>query len=376
MKFFNLDLHIAVIADLKQIFQALGHDVTDWSISAHTWVFGRDRDHVDVVNEKTWKLIDQAMCDAFYERYKTELGQYDAFIVTHTPCFAMLYERWDKPIICVASTRYEHPFSDNREAWEHFNQFLRTKIDSGIIIPVANNKYDADYAEYFTQRTWQLIPSLCDYTNATYTGKLKDSLYPSKFDAMPEIPGLISKTKAFQPSILSRLGRKMNLTNSPRGPSWQDLADFRSIVHIPYNASIMSIFEMYAAGVPMLFPSPPFAARLYSEYRTRGVFSELSFNQVRGLPSRSILPCDTLDPNNFENEEIMMHWIAKADFYDPENMAGLIYFESFGELADQLGDMDTRVLHERVVAHQRIRVRRVHAAWESLIAGIKIKYGG
>ena len=29
MKFFNLDLHVAVIADLKQIFTELGHEVTD-----------------------------------------------------------------------------------------------------------------------------------------------------------------------------------------------------------------------------------------------------------------------------------------------------------------------------------------------------------
>ena len=74
------------------------------------------------------------MCDTFYERYQHELSVYDGFIVTHTPCFAMLYERWNKPVICVASTRYEHPFSDRKEEWEDLNRYLAEKIDDGLLI--------------------------------------------------------------------------------------------------------------------------------------------------------------------------------------------------------------------------------------------------
>ena len=33
MKFFNLDLHIAVISDIKRIFEDLGHQVDDWTLS-------------------------------------------------------------------------------------------------------------------------------------------------------------------------------------------------------------------------------------------------------------------------------------------------------------------------------------------------------
>lgn len=373
MRFFNLDLHIGVIGDIKQIFTSLGHDVTNWTISGHAAVLGREMDRVDVVNATTWQSIDKGMCDAFYERYRSELSVYDAFIVTHTPCFSMLYERWNKPIICVASTRYEHPFSHDRAAWEQFNAFLRAKIDEGILIPIANNRYDAAYAEYFTQRQWQVIPSICDYTNAPYTGSHRESLYFSKFHNVPDIANLVAKDREFKERLLSKVARRLGWSIGRRGYSWNDLAAFRNVVYIPYNSSIMSIFELYTSAVPMLFPSQSFAADLYARYRNQGVLSELSFNQVRGLPSGSAIPCDAMDPNNFEDSEVMMHWLEKADYYDPDNMAGLIYFDSFDELEYLLRSIDVQQAHETMVQHNRVRKQRSYSAWKSVLATIAQK---
>jgi hypothetical protein len=332
-------------------------------------------DKVDIVNAATWKSINREMCDAFYNRYKSELSQYDAFIVTHTPCFAMLYEKWRKPIICVASTRYEHPFSHDRKAWEDFNTFLRTKIDEGMLIPVANNKYDAAYAEYFTQRSWQVIPSICDYTNAPYTGTRDKSLYFSKFPNPHPVRGMVSKEREFKSGLLSRAARKLGLSGGRPGYSWQDLASFRSVVNIPYNSSIMSIFEMYTSGIPMFFPSQSFAAEIYARYREQGVFSELSFNQVRGLPSGSVIPSDDLDPNNFTDDQVMMHWIGKSDFYDHGNMDGLVYFDSFDELEQLLCSVDVQQVHRRMLEHNRVRKVRIYSAWESVIATVAQKAG-
>ena len=99
MKIFNLDCHISVIADLKDIFESLGNEVVSWSVSGHNWVFKREASKVDVVNENTWHGLDQRMCDMFYERYKDELSVYDAFLCTYPPSFCMLYEKFKKPII-------------------------------------------------------------------------------------------------------------------------------------------------------------------------------------------------------------------------------------------------------------------------------------
>jgi hypothetical protein len=367
VRFFNIDLHIGVIGDLRQILCAMGHEVTDWTLSSHAWVLGRRRDRVDVLNETTWRELSPSMCDAFYARYKDELEPYDAFIVTHTPSFAMLYERWNKPIICVASTRYEAPFTDKPEAWEQLNAYLRRKIDDGILIPVANNKYDAAYAELFTGRKWTVIPSLCNYTHARYSGDRSESLYVSKYLLPRKVHGLVDKAEEFKRSLTQRVAMKLGLGSAMQGYSWEEIARFKSAVVIPYNASIMSIFEMYAAGIPMLFPTQRFAAELYSAQEHDGIFSELSYNQVRGLPSGSALPCAGADPNAYENAEGMMQWAGLSDFYDRTNLAHLLYFDSFDEMEELLATSDWGAIHSCMAQHHMQRTRTVHDVWGHLV---------
>lgn len=373
MRFFNLDLHVGVIGDIKNIFHSLGHDVTNWSISGHASIFGGQMAHVEIVNASTWQSISREMCDAFYRRYNSELSAYDGFIVTHTPCFAMLYERWRKPIICVASTRYEQPFTNDRNAWEIFNTFLRDKIDEGMLIPIANNKYDAAYAEYFTQRQWKVISSICDYTNAPYTGTRGESICFSKFHKLPSIHGMVMKDRVFKESLRSKITRRLGLEAGRHVYSWKDRSSFRSAVWIPYNASIMSIFEMYTSGIPMLFPSRSFLAELYKSHGHEGVLSELSFNQVKAMPPGSVIACDAKDPNNYVNHQVMMQWIEKADYYDLDNMAGLGYFSSFDELEFLLQSLDMDEMHRTIVAHNSVRKQRAYLAWEAVLADVALR---
>ena len=52
IKLFNIDLHISVIADIKDIFNKLSDniEITDWSISGHTWVINRKKADVKIIN--------------------------------------------------------------------------------------------------------------------------------------------------------------------------------------------------------------------------------------------------------------------------------------------------------------------------------------
>ena len=100
MKFFNIDLHISIIADMRKIFNDLGHEVTDWSLSDHTWVFNRERTSIPMLNGGRWRNMSPSQfSDEFYDTYKDELKDYDAFIVTYPPPFSLLYKHFDKPII-------------------------------------------------------------------------------------------------------------------------------------------------------------------------------------------------------------------------------------------------------------------------------------
>ena len=68
LNFFNLDCHISVIADLKNIFESLGHSVNSWSISGHNWIFNRPPSNVDVINSQTWKNLDKDMCEKYWSK--------------------------------------------------------------------------------------------------------------------------------------------------------------------------------------------------------------------------------------------------------------------------------------------------------------------
>ena len=78
MKFFNIDFHASVITDIKTIFKKLGHETTDWTLSEHAWVFNKQKHSVPLLNN--WKrIIKDKLWDSFYQEYKNELRQYDAF---------------------------------------------------------------------------------------------------------------------------------------------------------------------------------------------------------------------------------------------------------------------------------------------------------
>ena len=360
MKFFNLDLHISVIADMRTIFNNLGHQVDDWTLSGHAWAFGRERDKVDVIDHTNWKNLDQDMCDAFYERYKDELDHYDGFICTYAPSFCLLFEKFKKPIITIAPIRYEAPFWDDVEKWNWYNDFLRSGIDSGLVIPVANNKFDKQYCEMYTGKEWKHIPSLCEYTNAPYSPKYNNVVYSSllPIDVVGYDNLIIPKSQAL-----------------PQGYDWKDLSQFKGIVHIPYCPSTMSIFENYTSNIPMFFPSYVFMMKLRSVYGNRGVLNQMSWREVNNLAPGSIIEFDDKDGtisdlNNYGNIGDEKEWIKLSDFYDKEWMPHIQYFNSFDELKYMVRSIDTNEVSKNMSNFNKIRKEKVYNSWKEILSNI------
>lgn len=349
LRFFNLDLHISVIADVKNIFESLGHEVTNWSISGHTWVFGKQRDLVDIVNENTWMFLNKGMCNSFYKRYEIFLNQFDAFIVTHNASFALLYENFEKPIIIVNSTRYENPFTDNPEKWAWLNEYLKQGVRKNKIFIVSNNKGDQRYLKHYTGLDSEHIPSLCLYTNSHYRGIRNGFILQSRDDS-------------FKKQLPPFLIRNQDL---PRKYEWQDLYDFKGVVHFPYNISTMSLFEQYSANVPLFFPDKNFLRTLRHQQRSE-ILSELSFFSVKRIPVPSIYG----DPNNVNDESVFEFWLNSADFYDEENMPYIQYFESFEHLQHLLQSTDLQKLSDQMREHNAYRKRLIFEKWETLLQKI------
>jgi hypothetical protein len=354
MKFFNLDCHISVIADIKKILEELGHSVESWSISGHNWVFNRNPTNVDIITPSSWKGLNQKMCDDFYTRYRDELSEYDAFICTYPPSFSMLFENFNKPIILYTPIRYEVPFHNDKIKWETFNEFLRKNIDSKKIIPIANSEYDKKYFEFFVKRDCKLIPNICDYTNTKWSPSKNKFLYSSRLNVNLDT---------------SIIENKNNLIRY----QWEDLSKYNGIIIIPYNCSTMSIYEHYAANIPLFCPTQEFMIELYSKYG-HSVLSELTWNQTFGLPPGSVIDCDrTNDPNNYTNINIISNWVKYSDFYNEEWMPYITYFNSFEDLYSKLKTTNLKEINSKMKSFNIIRKNNIIDMWKNILLELETK---
>ena len=147
LRFFCVDFHGAVSADVKYTLEKLGHEVVVWVVSTDgigysCFTHGRDDDKVKVINYHSWFKSEMTMYEDFYKTYKDYLNEFDGFIAAYNCSFALLYEKLNKPIIIVNAIRYEVPFTNKPELWESLNNFVKTGINKKKLFVIANNKAD------------------------------------------------------------------------------------------------------------------------------------------------------------------------------------------------------------------------------------------
>ena len=351
MKFFNIDLHISIIADMKKIFNKLGHEVNDLSLSDHTWVFNRHRDNVPMLDNGKWRhLTPQQYSEDFYSEYKDKLNDYDAFIVTYPPTFSLLYKNFNKPVIINNPIRYEHPFSFRKNDWEYFNEYLREGVDTGKIILVANNLYDKKYMEDFIGREVQHIPSLCDYYGEYYKPEREEFVYYSK--------------GKFKEITSNKIKHKDELFSTHKH---NDLTKFKGIIHFPYQISYMSIFEQYTSNIPLFVPTKDFLIQLYKDKR-QGILKEMSWNSDYNNISKSFIEYKgQYDPNDYLNIDGVYDWLQYADFYDTNWMPHIIQFESFKHLEELVETIDTDEISNKMKKFNEERKSLIYDMWDNLI---------
>lgn len=302
MKLFNIDLHISVIADIKDIFKKLNPDieVIDWSLSGHTWVFKKTASKINILTKESWRSLNLDIIKKFQEEYDSFLQTMDGFIVCHPNSFVLLFEKYNKPIIVINSCRYDLPYCWNKDMnmISELNHCFTRLQEKKLLIFVSNNKADNAYFLLANSviRT-QLIPSLCQYTNM-------------KWDSTKEYTKFLIYTGNIQDHPLT-------VTKKSLGPrySWQSLMNFKGIIHIPYESSTMSIFEQISSGIPLFFPTKEFLMKLWNSGHPKQM-------NYWGKP-----------PDYLLETKAYGFWIERADYYDIE---GSYYFNSFDELFNTL----------------------------------------
>lgn len=337
MKLFNIDMHISIVHDVKTLLPEIGHEVESCCMSGHTWVNKENRCVTEIIHPGNFTMIDQQMCDRFYEKYKDALNHFDGFIHSYPPAFAALFEKFNKPIYTIACTRYEFPCGSGEQATPHKLKWLNEKLMSGYkngqIKFIANNLYDKKYCEHYCGGEWKFIPSICKYVeHLTCNGSNRQIImWDRNRDGLREE---LNHSKINQKFTTSQVYDRTQLIN------------YAGIVHIPYNISIMSAFEHYAMGIPMFVPSYDLLIKWKNE--GRNVLSELEF--VNNL-------------NSSPNDE----WIKLADWYDTNNMPGVMLFESISHLHHLIDTYDREMVTKTMKDFYLTKKEKTLSLWKETI---------
>jgi hypothetical protein len=349
---FDLDLHVAVIADVRTQLDRRGLSLVDWTLSGHSWVAGRPRDPVAIVNERTFHSFGPRMAKRFRRVYGSYLRSFRGFVATYPPGFALLYAGLAKPTLAVAATRYEWPCTHFAPHWEWLDEGLRAGVDEGWLTLVANNRADADYLESYTGLTAAHVPSACTYTGLTYTGRTPGVVVCTNGERLAA--DAVRELKHAAVPLRGGLGTRY---------SQADLYDREARVFIPYNVSIMALFEHYTACAPIYVPERALLKQLTTEYPD-DVLSSISFSQVTGRPA--VVRPGKPDLNDVRDPQVVDWYLDRADFYDEDWMPHVRRFESWTHLDHLLATDDFGEISARMAAARPERLRRIDALWDDV----------
>lgn len=319
-----MDLHISVVADFKTACPDV--EVVDWCLSGHAWVMKRNQDYPEHINPATWKNLNPDMIKKFQEKYDPFLKTFDGFIVGFCSAFAMIYEKYNKPIIMLNAVRYDIPFCWTKDMAMllHWKECLDRLNRHGLLTIVSNNRADQLYTKLGCGLDSTYIPSLCLYTNTQYNPTKQTFLcYGGSF---PDHPLMTQKK------------------DLPHPHQWSDITSFRGIINHPYEVSLMSCFEHFTAGCPLFFPSKAY-------WKSNPGIQSLTAYWDKQLPSE-FMPLST--PQD---------WIELADMYTAFQSPNTHYFDSTEHLFKLLENftyVDDRVFRQTHIQH-------VKREWQTIL---------
>ncbi len=336
------------------------------------------RRRLKVLRWDNWRGFSLSPCPnsykrAFFEAYKNddEMERVDAVFCSHPAANCELYMPLNRSLIVYATTRLEFgraedEFIDWRKPdafaataelrWNNWIGNVRAIASKGHNIVLANNRYDQHYIYHFTNVRPLLLPSWCgrEHLPRYAPSKREIIIGPSRdnLDIKCEKWSCDPWQHPLMLGLKASIDRK-NSDNSDDGADRRrarlkflrlkdayaqftlaDLTRHPALVIMPYQASVISVFEMYRMGVPLFAPSKHLLLNWHIDYdilweRRYGQPQQPDFVRVEQARAESeILP----DPNS-DKETDVRHWL---DYHDIYNLPHVQMFDSWDDLTTQL----------------------------------------
>jgi hypothetical protein len=306
----------------------------------------------------------------FYQFYKNqiEISMVDAFICFHPASMCELYMPFNRSIIVIASTRYELSRFEPEE-WEKWNEnLIKISRDPKNVI-AANNLYDAEYIRYFTGITVTVLTSFCNYTHTSYDPKKEEFLLAPIHHKQFQVAFMEQLHQSLDRSEINRI-KIVPIRNIYSNYKYSDLTNHPAIIHVPYQVSIMSLFEQYRMNIPLLFPSLNLLTQWHYEY---GVVSERTWDQTlygirpNGSHIKGVLT-NVPDPNNDQDRQAIRYWLNFSDFYQ---WPYITYYESTDDLIQKLSSTDFRMISKKMKKYNKRAGASLLNKWNEILDNIK-----
>ncbi|CAF2339147.1 unnamed protein product [Rotaria sp. Silwood2] len=368
--FWSNDYHISPIHDLKHLLTPLGVRFIDKSLSGSCSLTDSCAKHLRILSAHNGMNPNKAIRKQFYEYYKNHplMNRVDAFVCFHPAAMCELFMPFNRTIIVIASTRYELGRFSTDE-WNEWNKNLRIIASDPRNIVAANNLYDAEYIRYFTGINATVLSSICDYTRFVYRPNKRNLEYifiPSHKQIyfnqqfLDELKVSIKKFNA--PIIVKPLRqlykfyRYINLVRHP------------AIIYLPYQVSLMSIFEQYSMNIPLFFPSLDLLSEWHLKYSV--VFDRTWDKALSGVSKNSSaipgyeLNSSVPDPNNEYDLSAIRYWLKFADFYQWPHIT---YFNSTDDLTLKLMNTNLNFISEQMSEYNRKKKIELLEHWKTIL---------
>jgi hypothetical protein len=150
---------------------------------------------------------------------------------------------------------------------------------------------------------------------------------------------------------------------------YSDIVEHPGIIYVPYQVSVMSLFEQYRMNIPLFFPSIDLLTEWHYTYRVvdERTWDGISNNRKNASRILGVLDSNIPDPNNEFDRYAIRYWLQFADFYQ---WPYITYYNSTDELVIKLTTTNLTEISENMKIYNIKLKRNLHEQWRQILERI------